>query len=233
MTNTATRRERTVWPTTGADEPRDDEQILLDRLRALGLRSERLADDDLRSGSLGRLRAMVPRRRLSLREAEVIAERQAGRLRAELQVLAPRIAEEDLARLPWLTITRRDALPSSGLTTKTDFGWLVVLNSSEPATRQRFSLAHEIKHCLDDPLVGQLYVESGGYSAHETMERVCDRFAAALLMPRSLLRADWVDGLQDIAKLARRYDVSRPAMRVRLQQLGLIASTPRCEGGAR
>ena len=49
-------------------------------------------------------------------------------------------------------------------------------------------------------------------------------------MPRPLLRADWADGLQDIAKLAKRYDVSRAAMRVRLSQLGLLEPTPRCGG---
>jgi len=47
-------------------------------------------------------------------------------------------------------------------------------------------------------------------------------------MPRVLLRADWADGLQDIAKLAKRYDVSRTAMTVRLSQLGLTPPIPRC-----
>ena len=47
-------------------------------------------------------------------------------------------------------------------------------------------------------------------------------------MPKVLLRADWSDGLQDIARLAKRYHVSRAAMSVRLSQLGLIESTPRC-----
>ena len=230
MTQTATSASRPRRGPEGCDE----EQIRLDCLRLLGLNTERLAGQEelLRSGSLVRLRAMVPRRRLSLREAEGVAERQAGRLRAELEVLGPRIGEDELARLPWLTITHHDKLPSSGLTTKTDYGWLVVLRSSEAKVRQRFSLAHEIKHCLDDPVVDQLYVQQGGYTAHEQAERVCDRFAAALLMPRVLLRADWADGLQDIAKLAKRYDVSRAAMTVRLSQLGLTPPIPRCHGAA-
>jgi hypothetical protein len=78
------------------------------------------------------------------------------------------------------------------------------------------SLAHELKHVLDDDLIDKLptglYPSGGG----------------ALLMPKVLLRADCADGLQDIAKLARRYDVARAAMRVRLSQLGLIEPTPRC-----
>jgi Zn-dependent peptidase ImmA (M78 family) len=47
-------------------------------------------------------------------------------------------------------------------------------------------------------------------------------------MPTMLIRRDWADGLQDIAVLARRYDVSRVAMEVRLRQLGLLERTPRC-----
>lgn len=144
----------------------------------------------LRTGSLGRLRSMIPNRRLSLHEAEGVAERQAGRLRSELGVIGPCITEADLATLPWLTIVRQETLPSSGLTTQTDFGWLIVLRGSEPQTRQRFSLAHEIKHAVDHEVVDQIYSDRHGYSAHEQAERICDRFAAALLMPRVLLRAD-------------------------------------------
>jgi len=173
----------------------------------------------------------VPRRPLGIREAESIAERQANRLRGELGVLGPSIAEEDLSSLSWLTITRRESFPTSGMATKTDYGWIIVLNAAEAMVRQRFSLAHEMKHVLDDGLIdiaGGLYPATRGYSTDERTERVCDRFAAALLMPKVLLRADWADGLQDIAKLAKRYHVSRAAMTVRLSQLGLIEPTARC-----
>ena len=207
------------------------EPIVDDRLGLLGPRRPETPADDLATGSLGRLRAMVPRRPLGLREAEGVAERQANRLRSELELLGPIVTEDELTSLPWLTVTRRESFPTSGMATKTDYGWVIVLNSSEAMVRQRFSLAHEIKHVLDDGLIdrgGGLYPSTHGYSADERTERVCDRFAAALLMPKVLLRADWADGLQDIAKLARRYHVSRAAMSVRLSQLGLIEPTPRC-----
>jgi hypothetical protein len=143
-----------------------------------------LVPQDTGTGSLARLRALMPRRPLGLREAEGVAERQAGRLRAELGVLAPRLTESDLDMLPWLIITRRELFPTSGLATKTDYGWVVVLRSSEAKVRQRFTLAHEIKHCLDDPFIEQLYPSTAGYGSPERTERVCDRFAAALLMPK-------------------------------------------------
>ena len=209
------------------DRSHPDERVR-ERFRLLGL----VEPDQLPTGLLARLRAMVPRRGLGWREAEQLAERQANRLRAQLDVLGPALREEDIASLPWLTIARREDLPTSGVATKTDFGWLIVLKGNEPLVRQRFSLAHELKHVLDDEIIdrpdGGLYPSIGGYSSHERAERVCDRFAAALLIPKPVLRADWADGLQDIAKLAKRYDVSRAAMRVRLSQLGLIEATPRC-----
>ena len=214
------------WPINDHEPSAVDE-----RMDLLGLRRPHLAAEDMASGSIARLRALVPRRPLGIREAEGVAERQANRLRAELQVLGPTITEDDLASLAWLTITRREGFPTSGMATKTNFGWIIVLNAEEAMVRQRFSLAHEIKHVLDDGLIdlaGGLYPTTRGYSADERTERVCDRFAAALLMPKVLLRADWADGLQDIAKLARRYHVSRAAMTVRLSQLGLTEPTPRC-----
>jgi len=202
-----------------------------ERIALLGLRCPALTAEDMATGSIGRLRALVPKRPLGIRETEGVAERQANRLRSELGVLGPAITEADLAGLSWLTITRRENFPTSGMATKTDYGWIIVLNAAEAMVRQRFSLAHEMKHVLDDGLIdiaGGLYPATRGYSTDERTERVCDRFAAALLMPKVLLRADWADGLQDIAKLARRYHVSRAAMTVRLTQLGLIEPTPRC-----
>lgn len=209
-----------------------DDAAVAERLALLGLRPPaRGIEDVVTSGSIARLRAVVPRRPLGVREAERVAERQADRLRHELRVLGPRLTEADLATLAWLTVTRQEDFPTEGASTKTEYGWIVVLRANDAMVRQRFTLAHELKHILDDTLIGVgggLYPAIGGYSSHERTERVCHRFAGALLMPKVLLRADWADGLQDIAKLATRYDVSRDAMRVRLSQLGLLEPIPRC-----
>src|ERR1044072_5523048 len=199
------------------DEPEAD--VLNERLALLGLRQPTsLPEADVATGMIARLRALVPKRPLGVRAAEKVAERQADRLRSELKVLRPCLDEDALASLAWLSITRREHLPTAGVATKTDYGWIVVLRADDPMVRQRFTLAHEIKHILDDSLIdlaGGLYPSLGGYNQHERTEFVCHRFAGALLMPKSLLRADWFDGLQDIAQLARRYHVRRPAMRLR------------------
>jgi Zn-dependent peptidase ImmA (M78 family) len=46
------------------------------------------------------------------------------------------------------------------------------------------------------------------------------------------LKRAWVEGPQDLRKLARRFDVSVQAMQVRLLQVGLIEPSPRCEMAA-
>jgi Zn-dependent peptidase ImmA (M78 family) len=185
------------------------------------------------SGVLVRLRASCPRRPLSWTEAERIAERQAGVLRHELKLdTRPALPASALRGLPFMTVTYRDGFPTSGMATKTGLGWVVVIRGDEPKVRQRFSLAHEVKHIIDDDLMtalaGGLYPATTLYSAAERSERVADRFAAALLMPKVLLRRDWTESLQDVGVLARRYDVSRSAMEIRLRQLGLLQATPRC-----
>jgi len=208
------------------------EEISGDRLDLLGLRQPPDSEPGLSREAidlLARLRAATPRRALTHRESERVAERQAELLRQALDLSGtPRLPTEALLTLPFLTVTERTGFPTSGMATKTPHGWIIVLRSEEAKVRQRFSLAHELRHLLDDPFIDRLYPATGGYSSFERAERVCDYFAGCLLMPKRLLRADWVDGRQDIAALARRYDVSRAAMTVRLSQLGLLPNTPRC-----
>ncbi|MGA2471281.1 MAG: ImmA/IrrE family metallo-endopeptidase [Solirubrobacteraceae bacterium] len=182
---------------------------------------------------LRELRAAMPRRSLQINDAKRIAERQAALLRWQLgQAATPALLTETLTSLPFLTVLFRDRLAKSGLATKTGSGWVIVLRADEPQVRQRFSLAHEIKHLLDDELLTddrrQLYAASAMHSSEEQAERVCDHFAACLLMPKMLLRRDWTSGIQEPVRLARRYQVSKTALEIRLRELGLIEPTPRC-----
>lgn len=182
---------------------------------------------------LRELRAALPTRRLTTREGMVVAERQAALLR--WQIGADSHVSLNTAQLQSVTFIRkiiyRPGMAKSGLTTKTASGWVIVLREDEPTVRQRFSLCHEIKHILDDKAVEQskdgLYY-STGLTADEAAERICDHFAACLLMPKIQLKRDWVNGVQDSQSLARRYHVSNAAMEVRLRTLGLLEPTPRC-----
>ena len=51
------------------------------------------------------------------------------------------------------------------------------------------------------------------------VERVCDHFAACVLMPKRLLKQLWARGIDDPDIWPTRFQVSQAAMRVRLQGL--------------
>lgn len=175
------------------------------------------------------LRSFVPRRAVSPSEAVALAELQAAKLLKAADLTAPPVPVEELAtELLGIRVVRRANWPGSGLALTVPAGWVVALRAEEPPVRQRFSLAHECKHILDDSHIERLY---GGASA-EWVEAICNRFAANLLMPRAWIKADWASrGIQDVGRLARRYEVSRSAMDFRLDQLGLRMPRPRCVGG--
>lgn len=181
-------------------------------------------------GLLVRLRALTPTRALTTSEANRVAERQTELLLDELGIAAPAVPRSVIAGLPFITVAERRGFPTSGMVTKTDLGWVVVIRGDESQVRQRFSLAHELKHVLDDPFIDWLYPGQGHLTGSERAERICDYFAACLLMPKRWLIGDWRGGRRDISRLAGRYNVSRRAMEVRLSQLGLLAPTPRCMG---
>jgi Zn-dependent peptidase ImmA (M78 family) len=185
-------------------------------------------------GLLARLRELVPRRGLSPAEAKLIAERQAAILLTHASIEKPAVDESIITDLPFVAITHRPGFPTSGMATQTRSGWVIVLRAEEAKVRQRFSLAHELKHVLDDPFIEWLYPTKNGYSPEDRAERTCDYFAACLLMPRMWIKRDWAGGgIQDIARLARRYRVSQVAMAVRLAELRLLPPTPRCAGTSR
>jgi Zn-dependent peptidase ImmA (M78 family) len=100
-----------------------------------------------------------------------------------------------------------------------------VIRASDVKQRQRFSLAHELKHVLDDPVIPNLFSHLPVHQRQERAERLCNYFAACLLMPRPWLKHDWCGGIQSLRALARRYYVSQEAMSTRLSELGLTPMT--------
>jgi hypothetical protein len=185
-------------------------------------------------GVLERLRGLVPRRGLSPAEARQVAERQAAILLESAGIDTPGVPDEIITDLPFVTVTHRPGFPTSGMATQTDTGWVIVLRAEEAKVRQRFSMIHEFKHVLDDPFIEWMYPTKHGHSPEDRAERICDYFAACVLMPKMWVKRDWAGGgIQDIARLARRYHVSQVAMAVRLSELRLLPPTPRCAGTSR
>jgi Zn-dependent peptidase ImmA (M78 family) len=176
---------------------------------------------------LHRLRALMPRRPLSQREAYRLAELQANHLLEAAVVDEPGTPDELVSGLSFLEIQVRD-LPVSGLTNWYKPRWLILLNKQEPAVRRRFSLMHEFKHILDHGLAERCYPDTPWQTHDERAERVADYFAASLLMPKRIVKRRFFEGLQDPADLAAEFGVSPIAMRRRLEALRLIDPMPRC-----
>lgn len=180
------------------------------------------------SGVITTLRDLVPIRPLTYAESMRIAELQATRLRELVGVTEPPLAETVISQLPRIQVERMFPAPMSGATQWSHGRWLIILNGAEPPVRQRFSLAHELKHILDNPFIDLLYPRTRSLSSADRAEQICDYFAGCLLMPRTWLKRAWVEGPQDSRKLARQFQVSNQAMQVRLLQVGLIEPSPRC-----
>ena len=114
---------------------------------------------------------------------------------------------------------------------------LIMVSSSIPATRQRYTLAHELGHLLagDGRKIDGRKVQvdeniMGGKSPAETR---ANAFAAAFLMPAEALRAAYggYTGItqQFIADLLGRYRVSLDALAYRLHNVGITNAAQREE----
>jgi Zn-dependent peptidase ImmA (M78 family) len=176
---------------------------------------------------LATLRALAPHRPLTYTECERIAELQANCFRELLGQDEPCLDDSVIEALPRIAVRRRRGIPVSGLTHWHNGRWLIVLNADEPATRQRFSLAHEFKHVIDHSTKQWLYPNGDRRVASVKAERLADYFAACLLMPKRHVRRLHDEGgsPQDLADA---FDVSGRAMAVRLSHLGLLPQRDRC-----
>ncbi|HEY1915741.1 MAG TPA: ImmA/IrrE family metallo-endopeptidase [Streptosporangiaceae bacterium] len=185
---------------------------------------------------LQKLRAFVPERGLEHYEATGIAERQATRLLDILDQREPPVDVgliADLPRIEVRIVPNRELSGLSGLTNwvRERGHWLIAINRDDSQTRRRFTLGHEFKHILDNPFINVLYpkTQSESYKVHadDRAERMCDFFAACLLMPRPWVKNLWGQGVQDTDVLAATFNVSPAAMDRRLQELGLTPSRQR------
>lgn len=177
---------------------------------------------NLPANTITKLRRIMPGRPLTRSEAMTIAERQALTFVRLADITGPAVPDEIIAGLPTVSVHYDADLPVSGSTLWSGGLWHLTLSAQDGWTRQRFTLAHEFKHVLDHPFIDGLYGPPGHAETADRVERVCDYFAACLLMPRPMLKRSYTHGNQTIAGLAREFDVSRAAMTVRLRQTGLI-----------
>lgn len=117
---------------------------------------------------------------------------------------------------------------SGGLLRKDGDDPVVVLNESEPKTRKRFTCAHELGHYVYRLETGcdrefeytdlRNHLSSMGMDKEEMF---ANRFAGALLMPRSKVEELMKNHLP-VLVMAHKFGVSADAMRVRLKVLNLF-----------
>jgi Zn-dependent peptidase ImmA (M78 family) len=178
---------------------------------------------------INQLRALVPARPLTEREAKSIAERQAIILLELLGQRRPAVDVSLVADLPRIEVRVEPNLHRSGISGFSQWSrgrWLIVVNRSDSPTRRRFTLSHEFKHVLDHTHAKIIYSKlSDTESERERIiERICDYFAGCLLVPRNWLKQAWANGIQDRTALAALFNVSEAAIGVRLQQTGIVES---------
>lgn len=170
-------------------------------------------------------RLQPPRGGLNWAEAHSVAERQAALLLDLWNVQEPPVPQFVITSVAGVVVDWQNEWPSAAASFDAGSHWQIVVRKNDSRQRQRFSLAHEFKHVLDDPVVERLYRHLPKQQRHDRAEALCNYFAACLLMPRPWIKHDFCGGLQTPYKLARRYYVSTRAMTTRLSELGLTGMT--------
>lgn len=102
-------------------------------------------------------------------------------------------------------------------------GYLVNVNAGHWRVRQRYTLAHEIAHfLLHADRIGDGLTDDGLYrsSLKSVYEREADQLAANILMPAAMVRVHSLAGL-GLKAMAKAFDVSEQAMKIRLRQMKL------------
>jgi Zn-dependent peptidase ImmA (M78 family) len=101
---------------------------------------------------------------------------------------------------------------------------LALISSSIPATRQRYTLAHEIGHLAGGDTDG-ITIDEDLYGSRSNKERRANSFAAALIMPETSLRAALGPGgptAGAVGAMLLKYKVSVDALAFRLHNVRLV-----------
>lgn len=164
-------------------------------------------------------------------------EQKAERLLEECNALRAPIPLESVIRHLDLVSQARPLGDASGVLVVENGRGLIGYNASHSTVRQRFTIAHEIGHYVLHVKSRQqrLFVDKSVFkrdddssTGNDAEEVEANKFAAALLMPAVLVRSEIakqgldLDDEEDVATLARRFNVSAAAMSFRLENLHLL-----------
>ena len=148
-------------------------------------------------------------------------ERKALEVLKRFGLANPPVALEDICRAEGLAVCARPFDYVAGLFVNDDVFPVIVVNSRQPSTRRRFTVAHELGHYYLRHKRSS-FAEPGGASRQE---RDAERFAANLLMPAAWVRRCWktyaANPENRVSILTDLFEVSKAALRVRLKELDL------------
>jgi len=160
--------------------------------------------------------------------------------------LAGRVLQQHSASLPVniIHIIRAEGIILRVIYTNPDFNGLYIrllgqpfiyVNGTHPRNRQAFTMAHELYHHYEArrgawsgrPMFDAMPRPETRLEIRE--EYAANRFAGALLMPEDLVREMFQQPDMEPGRMAWHFGVSREAMEIRLQGLGLLRKmTRRC-----
>jgi len=172
------------------------------------------------------LRAVVPNRRLTNGEVRQIVERQANTLRRMLDATEDRFPMSALEQLPRVELRPDTDMPGSAMALWNGNSWVILVNTTEVANRQRFSTLYELHHIICHTTKRQMFGSDD--TRNPAAESAADYFAACVLMPKLLVKRYWGTGPRTVSAMAQRFGVSAQAMSYRLNQLGLTEPRKRC-----
>lgn len=132
-------------------------------------------------------------------------------------------------------VTKALASETSGMLVRTDGLIVIGVNSNHAEVRRRFSIAHELGHLSLHPgrplllheTVRVNFRDATSSMATDVEEIEANAFAAELLMPEPFVRQEVersceVRRTELVKQLAQTFAVSRPAMEIRLVNLGIL-----------
>lgn len=169
------------------------------------------------------------------------AEQRARDLLREFGIDSPPVPVDEIVERLGAAISREPFRGGiSGMLYRSEGRAVVGVNSAEPPTRQRFTIAHEIGHLLlheGRPLIVDRHVrvdrrDSSSSTGTKREEVEANAFAAELLMPEEMVRRHAEELVRDdgslpadrlVNRLAREFDVSGQAMEIRLGALGYLS----------
>ena len=172
--------------------------------------------------------------------ARTQAERLVKELLKSKAVQAPPVDPVKVAKALGLQVMVDDLGPNvSGLLVRRGGQVLIAVERADPPTRRNFTVAHEIGHHVlghQFEAGAHVHVDKGNYISQrgprsstgvDPKEVEANQFAATLLMPTEVLRAEVQRiGLpimdSDVSDLAGRFRVSEQAMTIRLTTMGLL-----------